>query len=686
MRRLASLVSPVPTLFTVGLAFFMSSCAFHTVDIYRPLIVDEFPRGEMVDAVRVAYFPEADSEKFRQSLKLTRAAWDYFDIQKYGSFYAELDIERLVTAIDLYPENAFAWTQLGAYLMLQHRAGAAIAATERSSELVRAHEGWQEALLLAELETINGINLAIYHNSAASPTGALVALAGIDPPAETDPFRRLAYYWAHAQASSAAGDVSASLEALSKACEAAGNMALREYKVKLDYSQYFKPARRAALFEYLAANAALETGDLDEALARLDLAIEGRADGEVTIERVCESQRGSRSKLWEARYLRALVRREKGDLVGALNEFELLLEQVPHKLFRHEALYYQLALTLIDRDEFVDAELALGEAVDRTDRKNTQLARAVGGIPSEGEVRSVLEIALQDEGWLFGPGYLSLGEAWLRRLSKNRGSDPVAAKEARNAFDIARGERGLVAPRRIEPPLPGTGKPSDRRAAAVGLARLEWEKGNYAQFLDGMRSALRENPDYGDGLASLLWHGSRIPESEAARESYALLLERLSFASAPFGGSETLGRRLATSFPETPEAAGSTEFAELEARILLMQRKLEEVESKLLKASTRDRSALWPTTFEALLGLQRREAEAPLIDRLTTALAASEVHADARQRRDALLVRGELRLLAGDLNGAREDFATLTETEKNWPLAERGLALAEQRAEKRPGG
>ncbi len=695
----------VRVIVALSLALGASSCAFTTTDVYRPLVVAEFPPPEDFDEIRTTYFPEADNLRFAESLRLTRAAWDYFDIQKYQSFYADLDIQRLADALAAYDENPFAWTQLGAYLALQHRPEAAALATLHALDVLDRLGDLTESAELTELKQVSRINLAIYHNTAGRPQAALAALDRAGEPEGLPPFHRLAYYWAAAQAHTALLDVKSSRTALEEA-RAVADQGLGTYGAWADYPQYFKPSKREALFRYLEASNLRIEGRYGEAIDRLDEAIDG-------------PKGVADPKLWDARFLRALAYKESGNLDRAAYDLERLAVQVPGKLFRREAILYYLALVRIERQELIEARDALARSVEIVRADNRRLGKALEDtLASDGlplAVSEVLGAAHTDEGWVFSPAFEALGEAYLDALAhRSPGRDnPLWVDEAERMFQVALGERGFPDDTRGRAPdamvieavatedrtgfpqtsivpdwtlahrfysslVPGTARYTRRHVAHSRLAHLYWQRGDHDLALERFAETLAASPRDAPTLMSLVELGSRAPNDEAARSAYDLVLRYLPVEAAPFGVEEAVGPGLDSLLADPPGAAGSEELAHLRARLLLLRGELDAAAEAFRRAGEAHPGALWPATGGAWVDLNRDPPGDPeTTGRLDRALVAVGPATLRWQRRDAHFVRGQIRLLTGDAQGALEDFEAVTTLQQGWSLAEEGVLLAE---------
>lgn len=691
-----------------ALALALGGCrAFRTTDVYRPLILAEFPGGERVLTLHSAYFTGVDSEAFERSLDLTRATWRVWGIQKYQSFYADLDIERLVEALSEHEGNPFAWTQLGAYLALQHRPAAGAEATRRALGLLDEIGDLGGADELIELKRISAINLAIYHNTAGQPQAALHALARLEAPDQLVPFHRLAFYWAKAQAHTALGEIDASREALA-AARATAESGLDSILGAADYPQYFKQHKREALFHYLQAAILRAEGRYDESIAELNRALDGK--------------KGER-RLWDARFLRALAYKETGNLDRARNELEALGADVPGSLFRRESVYYHLALVLIEQDELEAAESELARAVELVKRNDRRLRKVLEEAAGDGvsqDVARVLATAYEDDGWIFPPAFEALGQGYLTRLERrgpNRGY-PVWAAAAERMFQIALGERGFPADRDLlhppsdrnpfvhyathatpgtgeahalvdiaglgdagaTPRLPGALRYGRRHVTLERVARMHWQAEDYDAALARFSGALWAAADDPRNLASLVELGSRAPDPEIARRGYDLVLEHLPLV-APFGVESVVGRVLERSFAEAPQAAGSEELDHLEARLLLLQGNLEAAEAAFGAAEKAYPDSVWPLTGRVWIELNRDQlADTGAAQRLDRALEVQGESVPRWQLRDAHFVLGELRLTEGDAKGARAEFEAAAALEPGWEVVREWLDLVQSEA------
>jgi tetratricopeptide (TPR) repeat protein len=690
-----------------ALALASGGCtAFRTTDIYRPLILASFPGTERVRALHADYFPDVESDDFERSVDLTRAAWTVWGFQKYQSFFADLDIERLVDAITASPRNPFAWTQLGGYLALQHRPAAGAEATRRALDLLDELGDLSGAEELVELKQISAINLAIYHNTAGQPRAALDALTRLGAAEGLMPFHRLAFYWAKAQAHTALGEVESSREAL-VAASASAELGLGSMLGAADYPQYFKPHKRKALFHYLEAANLRAEGHYDEAISELERALDGK--------------QGDR-RLWDARFLRALAYREIGNLDRARNELEALGADVPGSLFRREAIYYHLALVLIEQDELEDAENVLAKAVELVEHDDRVLRKGLKRVAGEDvpePVARVLATAYAQDGWIFPPAFEALGQAYLDRLDRvPKWGDPISEEAAERMFEIALGERGFPDDRHLrpsggenpfvhyaahgtlelgdaeafvghieigspgtQPRLPGASTYARRHLTLERVAQMHWEDEEYDIALGRFSEALWTADDDPGNLASLVERGSRVSDPAVARRAYDLVLEHLPLAVAPYGVEIGAGRQLERSLAEEPAAAGSEELAHLEARLLLLRGDLAAAEAAFRAAGRAYPAALWPHTGRVWVELNRdRPGDVEAARGLDRALEAGGTLVPLWQRRDAHFVRGELRLLAGDEEGARADLAAAATLEPGWELARRWAELADEEA------
>lgn len=458
----------------------LSACTFSTADVYRPLVLERFPKEERVQALHREHFGEMAEAEFQESLKLTRKTWDYFDIQVYQSSYAESDFRRLRKAISLAPENPFAWSQLGAYLALQHRPHAAIEATERGLDLLGRLEGSDEVPELRELGTVSRLNLAIYNNSAGRYGDALLALSSIGDLDGLNGFHRLAYYWAAAQAFTGLGELELSADILENGKQVAAQ-GLGKSRSEFDYPQYFRPKKRAAMFAYLEASNLRALGRYDEAVSKLRTALQPRT--------------GFR-ELYDARFLLAVTYQEQGELSSARNELQMLAETVPPKLFRLEAIHYQLALVFIDMNELGPAEVELREAVRILRHRNDALQDTLASSP-ENPAHEILEAARTDDGWVFSPAYNRLAEAYLDRIERRRprqdgepggtvhGSERLIAVKAETLLRTALGEMDLVLSGAARAPLPGVDSYADRSRAERNLRRVHELLGGGGELREG---------------------------------------------------------------------------------------------------------------------------------------------------------------------------------------------------------
>lgn len=713
----------------MALAASVSGCAvgaFTTTDVYRPLVLTEFPNEARQEALRRDHFPEADADQIRESFRFTRAAHEAWVIHKYQSYFADLDIGRLVDALRHYGDNPFAWTQLGAYMALQHRPEAAARATERALDILDGLGAGGEAPELAELRRVSAINLAIYRNAGGQPEGALRALARLGPPDALTNFHQLAYQWTAAQAYTAMGDVASSREALSAARRAV-ERGLEPIPGRGDYPQYFQANRREAMFRFLEASNLRTERRYPEALGALN-----------------EALRGPRSvsdhDLLDARFLRALVFVETGNLDRAVSELEDLTEQVPRKLFRREAVFYHLALVRIEREELGGARNALARAVEITRHGNgvlrKQLARAVSSPAAGSELpealRDVLRSAYVDAGWVYAPAFEALGGAYLEAFSAAAGGDPRLAAEGERMFEVALGRRGFPEDRdRLLPDaesvagwsqgegesahfsagsgmaassfdsrwarIDGDRGPEDgpgalhleaRSRALVRLARIHWSQDDRETALTSFSEALAFAPGDRRTLAALMEAGSRATEPGLARRTYDLLLESLPLEAAPFGVDERLGEELERALADDPTAEGTEELEHVRARLLLLRGDLGAAETAFRAAERAYPDALWPATGRAWIDLNRVRADpVKAARRLERALGSDAGTGPGWQRRDAHFVQGELLLRAGDPAGALDAFDVAAELEPSWRLANEGVRLAgEILRESRPEG
>lgn len=621
---------PVPrsaALLALAASLGFTACTFRTADVYRPLVLERFPDQDRVEELRREHFPETPEEAFRRSLKLTRTAWDYFDIQVYQSSFAELDFDKLLRAIELVPENPFAWTQLGAYLALQHRPLAAIEATERGIEILDGLDASSGASELQELRTVSLLNLAIYHNTAGRHGDALLALSSIGGLDGLTGFHRLAYHWAAAQAFTGLGEYERSEKAL-KDGEKISTGDFGASRSRYDYPQYFQPNKRAATFAYLEASNLRGRGRYDEAISKLQSALRGKS-------------KTSFPKLYDARFLLAVTYREVDRLASARNELKALATTAPPKLFRLEAVHHQLALVLIDLDQLGPAEVELRQAVRILRHRNAALDKTLES-PPENPAHPILESARANDGWIFSAAYNRLAEAYLDRIRPSRareeeppgsspevgrpatgfgdpvpvsagvvhGSDRLIVLKAKELLETALGEVELDISGAAKAPLPGAGAYGDRPRAERNLGRVHWMLGEYEGFLDRYRRALAEAPGDVAALGELLALGSLTPNDDVAQRSYALFLERLPIQAAPLGVNPPLGRLLGARLASQPRASRSEELAHLELRLLLLQGELEAADGMVRAAAERFPRSLWPATGAALVDLALRGDEA----------------------------------------------------------------------------
>lgn len=625
-------------LFAISLVY--GACTFRTADVYRPLVLESFPRHDRLEALRLQHFPDEPQERFRESLKLTRTAWDYFDIQAYQSTFARIDIDRLVRAIALAPRNPFAWTQLGAYLALQHRPQAAVAATDRSLEVLSNLSEPVSDPSLAELRVISLLNQAIYHNASGQHAEALFALNRIKEVRNLSAFRQLAYYWAAAQAFTGLGDFDRSQDALRHA-KTVANQGLEPSKSRFDYPQYFEPSKRAVMFEYLEATNLRSQGRYAEAIAKLQHALYG-------------PYRESNPELYDARFLLATIYQQVGELDKARRELESLATTAPPKLFRLEAVRYQLALVLIDQGELREAELELHQAIRILRHRNAALDIALDSPPSN-SAHAILESARADDGWIFSPAFTLLAQAYAQRdnwdlvpharstpLPPLRGEESVdehresdrrllaphaSARKAEELLKLALGEEPLDISGAARATLPGVSEYRQRHVAHQFLGRLYWISGDFNRALIRYRRALTLAPDDPSAFVQLISLACSTSNEPTARAAYSLILEKLPIEAAPLGINERLGRLLAGKLMPNPQSANSSEFAHLRFRLQLLQGDLEGARALLSMSADRLSEALWTKTGDALVQLA---SQSPVSDETLASFDTLEIAEDLR--------------------------------------------------------
>ncbi len=255
-------------LFAAALAALLQACTFQTLDVRRPLVVAVIPTtGERFEQVaRDLGVASEQRTNFLQSMDKSRRARRLFSILRHNESYSYLSIKRLAKAVNDYPNNAFAWIQLGANLALDHQTVAAIDATERGLGIIRETCGDNCAEDLRNLRIVGNINLAKYYMAEDRPLEALLPVQAIRE-ADMTPFDRLAWLWTSADVKSRLGNSEGAQADLHEAAKVSAEQIntsaeIREY----EYPQYFS-SRRRANHHYLQAILYFDM-DVDKPLTR----------------------------------------------------------------------------------------------------------------------------------------------------------------------------------------------------------------------------------------------------------------------------------------------------------------------------------------------------------------------------------------------------------------------------------
>jgi len=249
------------------LAASLSGCVFSTSDIRRPLVVDRVP--EETDTLTSLAGNGVTKEDIQKSLAFTRTDVERFDVKKYGHGTNLLGLERAGKALSQFPQNPYAWIQLGADLALMNQMDAAVAASEKGLALI-AHTGDKEAKELAPLETIALLNLASFNLTIGNYEDASNALQKLKPPSSSDPIRRLAYYWTSAQVLSALGETDEAREALRLAREVRPfELNNGDNEQRFDYPQYFDKTMWTGNSLYIEGLISLDERDYQTAITKL---------------------------------------------------------------------------------------------------------------------------------------------------------------------------------------------------------------------------------------------------------------------------------------------------------------------------------------------------------------------------------------------------------------------------------
>lgn len=443
--------------FGAALLVGLTSCApYTTVDVYRPLIVDRVPAAEDEIGFFVEVYPERDEDGVRRSLKLTRKAWDYFGIQKYDRRLSYLSLERLQRALELFPENPFAWVQLGSYLALQHQPLAAANATTRAlEELERKEFGPGASLILGDLQQTGQINLALYYGLAQRFDEALQAVEQV-PKEDLDAFRSLAVVWARSIALIGLGrgeDASEYLLSAEQWIE--GLVGKPGWIVRRDYPQYFVDRRRGAVFAFLRGQALLVSGQ--------------PAIGAEELEKSVELD----PRLWDARFALGSAYYAQGDLNSALAIVQGLREELPGgMIYREEVVHFNLGNILAELGDTEEAEESFREAIEVVERRRKLLdSRVRDALPGELDAELLEDDPLSRA--IVAEAQNNLGTIELTKALESKGGERrERAEEAREYFQAAL-EEGTY-----------------QGVAWANIARVLWIEGDYEGFLQASQSGL----------------------------------------------------------------------------------------------------------------------------------------------------------------------------------------------------
>ncbi len=465
-------LTPFRPIIPLALSASLAGCVLSTSDIHRPLAIDHIP--EKTTALATLAGSETTKRDIQQSMDLTRDDVEFFAAKSYGHGVNLLAIQNIGEALSHFPQNAYAWIQLGADLALMNQMDIAAASNKKGLELI-ASAGGEKTQELAPLETVALLNLASFNLSMEDYESAFNVLQKLNTP-PSDPIYRLAYYWTTAQALSALGETDEARETLRLAREIrpfestdAGN------KQRLNYPQYSERTMWYGNFLYIEGLIALDERDYQTAIAKLS-----------------ESEKQD-ARLWESSFALANALFADGRTQEAAAKLEILektLSDKPTMFFRRERIAFNLGNAYMKLGNLQSAIGAYRRAItlseDRAKEFRSYAIFYLDQYDKKRLLRNLLQPSLQENAGIFSEAYTNLGNAYSSAWADKRSG--TLFDQARKSYVKALENNHYKSPFR----------------AWTNLGLLYWRAGFHKEALGQMERALSAEPSYTQALDSLL--------------------------------------------------------------------------------------------------------------------------------------------------------------------------------------
>lgn len=644
-----------------------TGCTFNTVDLARPLVPRKALLDDGIEETLISHFPAAEPGAIRRSLRKTRSALRYYGIHKYADSPTQLEIGQLADALELFPDNPFAWMLLGSYLGINYRPHEALEATRRAVQLTEelAANPRLEPLL-AELHTSALLNLATFGSLTDDPRQALAALDKLQEERLGD-LERIAALRLQVQALAAVGEVQAAQEALTDLRSLdIPPPSPRQSSLRFDFPQYFDANKVAAVNDYLQGLIDLHAERFDSALGSFQAAV------------------AQYPELWEAHYsmANALSGRAESegpeaaeaDLAEARAKLKWLLDEIPSNWFyRRDLLYFSLGNVCFQQGAHSCAGTQYYEAINAFETVNRELRASFAlrldlspSSPARPLIASSIEASYdpQSDRYIFGEAYNNLGNLARKRSLESHGLlRKLLLQRAEHMYQTALRDNRYSTP----------------EVAQLNLAQLYLDTGDLRQTVVAAAHALQLQPLSLQGIQVLREASALAGGSATAARGYYVLLDHLEQIS---GGGALREAILAEVGEKLPAMEAGEDRMRLEARLLEMRGEAARAAELYQRAATAFNESEWPWA-----GLVRsatgRGATRPAtlmewLDRgIETGREAESQPWITTDRRFLLLSRGEMALQEGAPQVGIEYFQRALAISPHWPAAERALESAQ---------
>jgi Tfp pilus assembly protein PilF/lipoprotein NlpI len=625
-------------------ALALAGCAntFITTEVRRPIVVDTRLSDESEVHQLEALIMSGISERDRW-LPVTNQALRLIAVQKYGGF--QYQIVDLANSLDDVPVNPYGWIYLGMYLMLQKQPQAAVEAADsgiRLLEASRAKAGGRTAAL-DQLYTVALLNKALAYLSLERFDASIASLSRVEDPSRLDAFRRVAYHWISAQASSAlrrTDDARKSL-AEAKAISLAGS-STGSVEHGFNYPQYFSslengPNRKASEF-YIEGMIELDANRLERAIELFGSALKVHPS------------------MWEAHFglARAYIAAKRH--AEARDSLENLLASMPADgYFNREAVHFTLANLHQAQSEFEGAEAAYVKAIEESAERLARYSRYLGwrhlktGKPAGALVTRTLEKSRQ--GYPEAENNLAL--LLIERVELGNVTAQARAMYLTRAATLLR--RVIEDPSYRAPHI-----------AHTNLARVYLLRGEWVEMVMQATLALQKSEHFRPALDLLLAAAEKNTSLEEAGMAYTIAFDALSRGLKFNDLDDSYKRYIKSARARLVEGPEGREQARALSRLYLLTG-----EWSAGFDATRSASSKGIETLNSLLGQARIELSSGDLkaaeEYLAKALAAAGAErgpASDVDRRDVHFYRSLIQAEKKQLVAARKE---LEEARTIWP-------------------